>query len=327
MSEVEVSGAGSPDVSAAAPVATSAPESSGNQSVNSVDTSGAASAAPVVPPSYQPNYKYKFAGKEHEIDEVFRSAIKDQETEKKVKDIFQRSMAFDDAKTKWEDKVKTHYEPTVQQFQQLDRDVKRVMSYRNAGDFDNFFHELKIPAEAVIDWARQQVELAENPQQKMLHDQVLQERRARANMEDQYNQQSSQMNVVQTREREFELHLVMAQPGVTEVAQKLEGMMGEGSFRQLVIDEGIRALSLYGRDISAQDAVNLVVQRFGKLAGGSMQGAVIPAEIPQTLPQAGAGARPPVIPNINGKGTSPVKKVPKSIDDIRKIHAEKFGSS
>ena len=66
-------------------------------------------AEPIVEtPTYQPNWKYKFAGKDLEVDEMFRSVVKDQETEKKVKDVLQRAMAFDDSKVKWEEKVKTH---------------------------------------------------------------------------------------------------------------------------------------------------------------------------------------------------------------------------
>ena len=136
------------------------------------------------------------------------------------------------------------------------------------------------------------------------------------------------MEQVQSREREFELHVVMAQPQITEVAGKLEAMMGEGAFRQLVIDEGTKAWTLYQRDISAQDAVNLVMQRFGKLANGNgMQAPVVPnyqTQSQQTIPNG--NGRPPIIPNVTGKGTSPVKKVPKSIDDIKKVYQEKFGN-
>jgi hypothetical protein len=332
VSEVEMSGSSE---SVASESGDASVDSAQTANVNSAETSKAAVGAniatgttpQVVPPAYQPNFKYKFAGKEHEIDETFRSIIKDQETEKKVKEMFQRSMAFDDSKAKWDEKVKTHYEPTVQQYQALDKDVKRVMGFRNSGDLDSFFQEVRLPYEQIKNWVIQQEELAQNPQQKALYDQAFQERRARANLEEQLQNQTGQMQEVQSREREFELHLVMARPEVTEVANRIEGMMGEGAFRQLVVDEGVRAWSLYQRDLSAQDAVNLVLQRFGKLASGSAPSEVIQNPASQGVASAGMQQKPPVIPNVSGKGTSPVKKVPKSIDDIKKIYQEKYGNS
>jgi hypothetical protein len=321
MSEVEVTSGAAPAAAAAptnaAPSATVTPQGTPGQA--------SAPAEQVIPAAYQPNFKYKFAGKEHEIDEAFRAAIKDEATEKKIKELYQKALGFDDAKPKWDEKVKSHYEPTVQKYQTLDKELKRIIGYRNAGDLDSFFSEVQLPYDQIKNWVIQQEELAANPQQKALYDQAFQERRARENLEMQYQEQQGQMQEVQSREREFELSLVMARPEVTEVAQKLEAMMGEGAFRQLVVDEGTRAWSLYQKDISAQDAVNLVMQRFGKLASGSLQQAVIPSATTQ-MPQqtAGAPAKPPIIPNINGKGTSPVKKVPKSLEEIKGIIKERI---
>lgn len=327
MSELETG-----SVSAAPATDTSTSSHGGASSSTEVSTNSLAptvtpqGAAPVVPaaPAYQPNYKYKFAGQEREIDEDLRASIKDEATEKKLKDLYQKALGFDDAKPKWDEKVKTQYEPTMQKFQELDKDVKRIMGYRNNGDFDSFFTELKMPYEAIKNWVISQEELAANPQQKALYDQAFQERRARENMEMQYQEQQGQMQEVQMRERQFELNLVMAKPEVAGVAQKLEAMMGEGAFDQLVVDEGTRAWTLYNRDISAQDAVNLVMQRFGKVASGSQQ-VIPPQAAPQTpqQPTAGMPGKPPVIPNIQGKGTSPVKRVPKSLDEIKGIIKER----
>jgi hypothetical protein len=50
------------------------------------------------------------------------------------------------------------------------------------------------------------------------------------------------------------------------------------------------------------------------------------AGTPPAQPQAVAPEQKPVIPNIQGRGTSPVRKVPKSIDDMRAMYDEKYGN-
>src|SRR3990167_5310472 len=51
---------------------------------------------------YEPNYKYSLKDKELEFDEFLRSAIVDEDTEKKVRDLYQRAsgMEYHQGKTK-----------------------------------------------------------------------------------------------------------------------------------------------------------------------------------------------------------------------------------
>src|SRR5688500_2643210 len=55
----------------------------------------AADTAQPAAPAYTPDFKVKIKGKEFEIDEMFRGLIKDADSEKKVKEFFEKAYGID----------------------------------------------------------------------------------------------------------------------------------------------------------------------------------------------------------------------------------------
>ena len=116
-------------------------------------------AAPVVPanPQFTPNYKYKAALQEKELDPFFRDLIKDPESEKKVKEVFTRADAFEYIKDKYTKQeqdllsVKNDYTNQTQR-------VAKVVNAVQKGDFDSVFRNLQMNDHQVIQWAAKRVE-------------------------------------------------------------------------------------------------------------------------------------------------------------------------
>jgi len=278
--------------------------------------------APVVPPAYQPNFKYKTFGKEKELDPFWRDLIKDQDSEKKVKDVHTRAEAFDDLKVRHES-TQAEFQQLVSEFTALDKDVKRVMKFRNDGDLDNFFMSLKIPQEQIFKWVEQKLSLQNLPpeQRQALESQAL-ERQQRYDLEQEKEELAQQYQTQAVQARTMQLDMTLARPEVASVASAVDARMGTlGYFRDLVIREAQYAWHSSGQDISAEQATNLVMQKYGKLFMDQQapQAPTAPAAAAQPLPQV---AGKPVIPSVQGKGTSPIKKSPRSIDDLRAMKKE-----
>lgn len=274
-------------------------------------------------PTFQPNWKYKAFGKEKEIDEMWRPLIKDAESEKKVKDIFTRVDAFDDIKQRYES-TSQEFQGLLSEYQSLDKDVKKVMNFRNNRDFDNFFQSLRISDQEIFDWVSKKLDLNASPEAARMAQMQAQERERMYEMqqENQYLQQ--QYSSQATQARSMQLDTILSRTDVSSVASRYDERLGRiGAFRDLVIEEaqnyfhstgGVKG----GKDLSAEEAVQLVMGKFGKLLEGQP---AAQAQVQTSQPQPQVKEKP-VIPVVNGRGTSPVKKAPKSLDDLRSIYKE-----
>lgn len=170
-----------------------------------------------------------------------------------------------------------------------------------------------------------------DPAQKQQYQQQVDQRAQMLTQQEQYEnlQQSYSTQAVQARA--MQLDMVLSRPDVSGVASAWDSKSGEiGSFRDLVIQEATSLSILHKQDISAEQAVNIVLQKFGKLVQQPAPQAPVvapqaPAPTPEAAPQAPAQpvvVAKPVIPIMNGKGTSPVKQVPKSLDDLKRMGKE-----
>lgn len=287
-----------------------------------------APAVAATPAAYQANFKYKAFGKEKELPEAFRSIVKDEASEKQVKEVFTRADAFDDMKSRFETRDKD-FQSVLNEYNGLDKDVKRIMKFRNNGDYDNFFAGLKIPDQAIFNWAQSKIQAMQNGTLDQ-YEQQSQQRASLISQQDQYTdlQQSYSNQAVQART--MQLDMTLGRPDVSGLATAWDSKVGQiGAFRDLVIQEAANAHFLSGgkMDMSVEQAVDHVMKKFGKFVEAAPQ--VVPstvqAQAATAVPQAPAPVAPqakPVIPNVSGRGASPVKQVPKSLDELRKKSRE-----
>ena len=285
-------------------------------------TADSAVQAPAAASAYSPNFKYKAFGKDYEIEEFWRPLIKDAESEKMVKDIFTRTHAFDDLKSK-SDVTQREFHNLLEDHQALDKDVRRVMTFFKNKDFGNAFAALRISREDIFDYVQRELDHMNLPpeQRRQIETQSQERQRlyemeqANEHLQQQYQQQSVQARNVQ-------LDMVLSRPDVANTASVIDQRLGHiGAFRDLVIEEAQKVYYSTGQDISAEQAANLVLQKYGKLVAVEDARAQVPMQAP--VPQVQAK---PVIPSVQGRGTSPVKKVPKSLEDLKAL-AKEFQAS
>lgn len=289
-------------------------------------------AAPADPaqPKFEPNFKYKAFGKERELDEMFRPLVKDAESEKRVKDVFTRADAFDEMKGRYETASQEH-QKVLQQFTGLDRDVRRVTKFLNTGDYDNFFQSLRISDDMLLQHLQKKAEIARlSPLQQQAYEQGINARAQVYDQQEQYEQMQTNFATQRVQHRQMQLDMALSRPEVTGAANTWDQKMGTGAFRNLVIQEAQNVYHASKQDLSAEDAVQLVLNKFGKLLEQpAPQAPIAQAQAPQAAAQPASQTQgtvvvqgKPVIPNVNGRGTSPVKQAPKSLADLRKMAAD-----
>ncbi len=286
-------------------------------------------AAPETP-AYVPNYKLKVYDQEKDLEDPFLKAlIKDADSEKKVKEIAQKYLGFDTVKER-NQKISEEYKTYQTNTQPILGVYNQYSKLAQAGDLEGIFSLLKIPEQEIFKYAVQKAEEAQlAPEQRMQLQQQRQTRqRAMSLEEENQNLQAQQQDQV-SEFRKQELNWVMARPDMHSVAQTYDSKVGQpGAFRQLVIDKGLahHAATRGKEDLSAEQAAMEVLKYIGIFVQPNQNGNAQPSIAPnvQLIQQNG---QPPIIPNVTGRGSSPVKKQVRSLSDLKRRRDELNGSS
>lgn len=304
--------------------------SGATEQASSVEGSGVETA-----PGYTPNYKVKVMDQEREIDPMFRGLIKDQESEKKIREIFERAYGHEFLKPKYEG-IKTQFEQAQQQVQaynQLQQTVGGLSQMIQRGDLGSFLDAAQIPKQLVFQWVHQELQkINMDPEQRQAIEQQNALQKEYYTQQQMLHQQQqmmqkmqSQYETMQVQARTGELQNFLSRPEIRSFAEQFDQRFGKpGSFQNAVIKRGKEAWNTEEKDLSVEEAATQVMQFAQALMGQPTQEAedqpsMVDLRTGATVPQPKRG---PTIPNIAGRGTSPVRKSPRSIQDLRKLADE-----
>ena len=251
-----------------------------------------------------------------------RGAIKDKETEDKLRSVYTKGQSFDVVMPKYKE-IREKYQALDKTHKTLTENISMLDGYVNKGNFDDFFGALQIPEEKIYKWVLDKLNYQElPPEQRAQHDQYRQAQQQNMMLEREHQRLQEQYTSTAVKAKSIELKTVLAQPNVTAAQADYDQRPGNkpGSFLELVIERGQLAhwRSNGEVELSAEEAVNEALALIGHR--GEAQQAAAQAGQQASAPQA--QAKPPVIPTIQGKGSSPAKRVIRSLDDIKQRAAE-----
>lgn len=266
-------------------------------------------------PQYTPNYKFKVYDEEKEIDPLFRDLIKDQDTEKKIREFHEKAYGLDVQKPKYE-KLKTDHAQISEKYQNIDNSLKQLSTYIRAGDLGSFFDSVNIPKEMVFNFVKQELEkMSAPPEQRQHLEEFDRIRRENLALKQQSESWASKYETESIQARSIELDTAISKPDVAQVASVLDAKLGNGAFRNAVIERGLIAFHTTGKEIPVSQAVQEAVARYSQLVTGqAQQGQATGIEMSEA-PQAPKAT----LPNVGGRSTSPIKRGPRSIEDLKKI--------
>lgn len=265
-------------------------------------------------PAYQPNYKYKAAGKELEFDEWVRPVVKSKEQEERLRELYAKANGLDLVSASRE-KIAQNYEQVSQQYGQLHNEVSEVMSYAKEGDWDSFFKSLKINEQDIINHFVRKHEFSQlPPEQQKIYNERNQFKYQQREVQNQYSQLENNYRNMEVRVLGFELNSALQNQDAVEVSKNYDAQYGEGAFKEFVRDMALARFHQTGQDPTAEEAVKYAVQRIGN---------IYRQQTNVGQPQQSTVEKPlPVIPRVGGANMSPTRKQPRSLDDLRKMAQE-----
>jgi hypothetical protein len=271
--------------------------------------------------SYTPDFGYKFNDEQREFPEWIREVVKSKSEEDQVRDLFQRADALDSYKDRYST-LDEKYGETVSQNDKLVGRLDELDYYLDKKHYDVFFKEIGVSDQDIVNYVSNLLKWQDNPELLSQHQAVrdadirqYQQQQDSASLKDQ-NQQ------LLRNQHNLAMEAAMNLPEVRTVREYVDGANGPGTFKTLV-DEYGRAYyhENGGKDTTAEDAVFTVMNRYKKhMDIGAASGGEGLVEAERVQRQGKPGGH---IPNVGkGSSASPVKKQPRSIDDLRKRYEE-----
>lgn len=276
--------------------------------------------------AYKPRDKFKVRvfgseeQKEHDVPEWLKTTMKDEASEKQAIELLEKAHGLDTVKAS-RTAVARERDTFKTELSKIQSTISDVRQTYQRGDIEAFLEKLAIPQERMLQWALEKVNYSQLPpeQQKLHDDQRAAERRAWA-AEAQSSTMEQQIQEQARQAKQVLLQSSLARPDVSTFAKSFDDQAGKpGAFFEQVRATGELAwIQSEGKiDLTPDQAVERVMKQWGSF--------VKPAQAPGTPPANVVAApntpekKPAVIPNLQGRTTSPMKSGPRSLDDLRKL--------
>jgi uncharacterized protein (UPF0128 family) len=298
---------------------TPATSQAGASTSSSTSTATPAGSESVIPngeqPAWQPDFKFKAAGAEHEIDEMFKPLAKDQEALDKIKRMHEKAYGLESLeqnRNTLKQKI-AELSPKVQEYETVSKNFAKLSHFVQNGDYDSFFSELRIPEKNIVAWIQKKIELAQNPTLKAQYED---NRRLTASQWDKQQELDRYKSTAEEYER------IQAQQYISSEVQKQAGDMAKlydekmgapNAFMDAVINKGVQITQAMGKEPDLATVINMVTSDLQKLGFGA--GSQAPAANTQVQQPK------PTIPVVKAGGQSPVKQPVRSMEDLKKLAA------
>ena len=291
------------------------------------ETGAAGLAQPSEPAPYAADFKFRYRDADEnkidgEIDDWARTFI-NQENEEKFKQIWAKAHGLDFVKNRFS-KTKGEFQEYKSKVDPLLQAWDDLSTTYNRGDLDGFFKGLQIPDEVLFKHVLDKLNYQQlPPEQRAERDRMTHTQRRAHELETQNQALQQQFYSQQVQARETTLQQSMSKPEVAAVAEAFDQRLGkQGAFREEVIKRGVLAHTTTGQDITPEQAISEVMGIYAAFVQPSQAGQMSPQMTPGA-PQ-GTSKQTPVIPNVGAKNSSPTRKSPKSLDELRQL-ADQMG--
>lgn len=286
------------------------------------------------PPAYVVNKKFKYLldkesaktkGKDHEekeFDDFISAGIKDADTEKKVRDLYEKAYGLDTVK-KERDEVRQSREQIENNFNNLVAEVQAVSQLARKKEYGRLLSELQIPKQEMAAWLIQQHDMEEKvgalpePIRKIYNEYGELKSQVESQAKEIAGLRSGTVDSA-TQARAVELKSSLSAPDVASFVTAFDTRVGQqGAFEDQVMRYGFSEWQLHKRDVSAKEAVDHVLKILGHTA--QAPGPVATPNEPAAKPVVIPAPKATVIPNVGAGSASSAMKRPKSLDDLRKM--------
>ena len=277
-------------------------------------------AAPVAVPTWTPDFKFKVMDKEHEIDPLFHSVIKDEETLKKVKRLHEQALGIphlEQSRDEFKNKF-TSAQPRLDEYSRVEGRLNKLSHFVEQKDFSSFFNEIKVPKQEIFAWVKREIDMMDAPPAvKAQYEQSQVQNQRLYDLQQENENFRMQQQEIEQQKAEQMLEQSINQMAGAEAQFYNERMQNPTAFRDYLIARGQQIQTMTGQKVPLSqviDQVKLEFQRLGVIPQQAQQQPMAPQGMaPQVIP-----AQPkPTIPVIKAGGASPVSTPVKSMKDLK----------
>jgi len=274
---------------------------------------------PAPEPEWAPDFSYKVMDEQKEMDEWVRAAVTTPEQENALRELYTKAHGLDSVKGKYESlngEVEEKWRPLESKYNELNTGLdnlgKLIRDPNYTGrDYRQFFKELNIPNEHVLEYAKNILDYQEMPpEQRAQLDRQRELEHQHQAMSQQQEMYQNQIQELAIQARNQQYNTEFTKPEVGSFIQEFDSKAGKpGSFRQQVLNEGALYYQTHGSEADPATLVRTIVDRFSPFVQVSQQAPAASLPVtPRTVP---------VIPNVQGTGNSPAKAGITSLADLR----------
>lgn len=286
---------------------------------------------------FTPSLKFKAFGKDHDIPEMFHSLIKDPESQRQVHELFEKAQGMETYRTRlaaFNQEFETKALPEIQ-FHRQTREMFNGLIQK--GDIFGILGKMNIPEERVLQAVAQHVRIKQlPPEQRAQYEARAQAEKTAEQAESQAQQLAQRLAHVETQMISASIESTFARGDVQSVAQDFDGRVGKaGAFEAMVREYGGMQYA-QGKNISPEQAVKAIMDRFGLSFSDAAQ-AGAPGARPAARQGTSAVTRPvggqaqksatKIIPNIAARATANARSKPQvnNLEDLRKLRTQMRG--
>lgn len=272
--------------------------------------------------AWKPSFKFKVKDKELEFDDFVKPIIKTKDLEQKFKDLYEKAHGLDEVKTSRE-AFKQQVEEWKGKYSQVENSLQTLGAYVKKGDFRTFFQALNIPKDKIIQYAIEELKYQElSPEQRQQVDLQRQQQTEFEMAQTQNQTLQTQMAQMIQRQTEMELSQELAKPEIVSAITAYETQLGKaGAFKAEVIRRGQYYEAVHKISPPASQLVSEVLALVGVQAQTQQGSQAASQSTPSQVVQNQQAK--PVISSFQGGGAkSPAKRVPTSIEDLRKMRQQ-----
>jgi len=295
--------------------------------VDNTSLGDAPEAAPVKDalPAYAPNFIFKAHGKENELPEMFRGLVKDADSEKQVKEIFEKAYGMENMReknVKASEQINYYEKELVPPLMKQHEMLQEITGFIGKKDFDSVFDLAGIDLRDLQEWMYKKLSINDlPPEQQSIYNQNRELQKQQYEYEKKvrsYEQQNENASQEQHRQQlnslSDSLNFELSQPQIQSVVKNYDQERGQGAFQTKVIKYAAFVSQTEGRELSPKEAIHEFLKEYPQTNTLSSK----------TNSGSGNLKDKPILPNPEAKPLSPVGQKPNSIKELKALANSRY---
>lgn len=285
----------------------------------------AKAAAAAAEAEWKANLTYEVSKQKKEFDPVFKEVVKNQEIEKKLRELYEKSDGIEIVKQS-RDVLRQRYEQVQKHWEPVQKDLQTLGKFMKSEDFDNVFKMLNIPEQKVVDWVASKIQYTQmSPEERARVDALRKERGENYKKSDEVETLSQRLEQQEVEYLTFQLDMLKETQKFADAAAAFDQRVGKpGAFEDKLFEMGDFLSSRNGgKTVPPKMVFDHLVREYG-LEGQ----AATPAAPPQsrTVVTTPPVEKPTITQVRSSKTATPVKRQFRSIDELKKHQQELSGA-